>query len=169
MPLNAKLLPLADKFSFHTQICLQSSDDRKYDKIKVLLRVYWILNSSVTVSKVTGQRVYVTYLHKLVKYSSPLWLRHRALSYCPWQGFSNVTQWRRETGGIYQRRVQHTGVWHQVPTGETWQPFQRTPDSRSPNDKVIMEVEMVGVWMLPYYDTATERKMSYFWPPQAPG
>lgn len=35
--------------------------------------------------------------------------------------------------------------------------FQRTSDSRSPNDEVIMEVEMLVVREMPYCDTATER------------
>lgn len=47
--------------------------------------------------------------------------------------------------------------------------FQRTSDSRSPNDEVIMEVEMLVVREMPYCDTATEREMIYHWPLQAPG
>lgn len=39
--------------------------------------------------------------------------------------------------------------------------FRKTSDSRSPNDKVMMKVEMVVVREMPYCDTSTVRKMIY--------
>ena len=108
-------------------------DTQKNPQTNAFCRLY--MNSSLVALKVTEEEGVwhtCTQLREAELWNIPLLcgsgtgLHHIVLG--------NVTQWRRETGGIYQRRVQLTGVWHQVPMGETWQPFQKTSDSRSPND-----------------------------------
>lgn len=78
-----------------------------------------------------------------MKYLFALPLRQTALSSRPWKGSGNVDGGERR-GGIYQRAAFGTPERETpAPLGQQRGPLQRTSDSRSADDEVLMQAETV--------------------------